>query len=193
MLQNRPICRSNEAKRNVRARAAMQGMMHAMPRKGVLRSKAMLLGTVAALLLPAAAAADSPLFATLNGSWSGAGQIRLEGGSTESLRCRAFYTSKDDGAGLGLAIRCASTSNKIELRAALSYDDGKISGTWEERQFNAGGSVTGRTSSSRITLDITGGGVSGSMTVTLNGSTQSVSIQTTGIGLKAVNINLSRG
>ena len=56
---------------------------------------------------------------------------------------RAFYTTKDDGAGLGLAIRCASTSNKIELRATLIYSGGKISGKWEERQFNAGGSVTG--------------------------------------------------
>jgi hypothetical protein len=169
----------------------MLGTMDVMSRKGVLRSKALMLSAVAAVLLPSAAAADN-VFATLNGTWSGAGQIRLEGGSTESLRCRAFYTAKDDGAGLGLAIRCASTSNKIELRATLTYAGGKIIGSWEERQFNAGGSVTGQATNSRISLSITGGGVSGSMTVSLNGATQSVSIQTDGIGLKAVNINLSR-
>lgn len=166
--------------------------MHVMSRNGMFRSRAVILLGFLAIALPGAAHADTPLFAVLTGTWSGAGQIRLEGGSTESLKCRAFYTSKDDGAGLGLAIRCASTSNKIELRATLTYDDGKISGSWEERQFNAGGSVTGQASSSRINLTITGGGVSGSMTVALNGGTQSVSIQTNGIGLKAVNINLSR-
>jgi hypothetical protein len=141
------------------------------------------------LALPAHA--DNP-FATLSGSWAGAGQIRLEGGNTEALKCRAYYTSKDEGAGLGLALRCASTSSKIELRANLNYQSGKISGSWEERQFNASGSVTGQASNSRFSLAIEGGGFSGSMTVTLNGSTQSVSILTNGIGLKAVNINLSR-
>lgn len=162
-------------------------------RNGVLGRSILAWSAAAALLaLPFSALADSP-FATLSGTWTGAGQIKLEGGSSESLKCRAFYTPKDDGAGLGLAIRCASTSNKIELRANLVYSGGKVSGSWEERQFNAGGSVTGQASSSRISLSIVGGGVTGSMTVALNGSTQSVTIQTNGIGLRAVNINLSRG
>jgi hypothetical protein len=161
-----------------------------MVAKGVAWQLALAI-VVAATAFAGAARADSP-FSALNGSWAGAGQIRLEGGSTESLKCRAYYTSKDDGDGLGLAIRCASASNKIELRANLNYERGKISGNWEERQFNAAGSVTGQASASRFNLAITGGGFSGSMSVSVNGSSQSVSIQTNGIGLKAVNINLSR-
>jgi hypothetical protein len=152
---------------------------------------AIVLGIALSPLASSVARADS-LFSVLNGSWAGAGQIKLEGGSTESLKCRAYYTAKDEGSGLGLAIRCASASNKIELRATLAYQSGKISGNWEERQFNAAGSVTGQASNSRVSLSITGGGFSGSMTVTVNGGTQSVSILTNGIGLKAVNINLSR-
>jgi hypothetical protein len=152
---------------------------------------ALLAGVPLLALEPSAALADSP-FATLNGSWAGAGQIKLEGGNSESLKCRAYYTAKDEGAGLGLAIRCASASNKIELRANLIYAAGKVSGDWEERQFNAGGSVSGQASGNKINLAITGGGVSGSLTVALSGTTHSVSIQTTGIGLRAVNINLSR-
>jgi len=162
-----------------------------MSRQRALCRTAPIAMALLAALLPSAAAADS-LFALLNGSWVGAGQIRLESGSTENLKCRAFYTAKDDGAGLGLAIRCASTSNKIELRANLIYAGGKVSGNWEERQFNAGGSLSGQASSSRASLAIEGGGVSGSLTVSLNGAIQSVLIQTTGIGLKAVNISLSR-
>ena len=157
------------------------------------RRSAQALIAVAPLLAcgPSAALAENP-FPNLNGSWAGAGQIKLEGGSSESLKCRAYYTTKDDGAGLGLAIRCASASNKIELRANLTYAGGKVSGDWEERQFNAGGSVSGQASGSKINLAITGGGVNGSLTVALSGATHSVSIQTTGIGLRAVNINLSR-
>lgn len=162
-----------------------------MSRQCALRRTALILMIIAASQVSPAAAGDS-LFLLLNGTWSGAGQIRLEGGSTESLKCRAFYNAKDDGAGLGLAIRCASASNKIELRATLVNASGKVSGSWEERQFNAGGSVTGQASASRANLSIEGGGVSGSLTVSLNGGTQSVTIQTSGIGLKAVSINLSR-
>ena len=156
-----------------------------------LSALALFAGVPLLALEPSAARADSP-FATLNGSWAGAGQIKLEGGNSESLKCRAYYTAKDEGAGLGLAIRCASASNKIELRANLIYAAGKVSGDWEERQFNAGGSVSGQASGNKINLAITGGGVSGSLTVALSGTTHSVSIQTTGIGLRAVNINLSR-
>jgi hypothetical protein len=164
-----------------------------MPAINTARRSALALIAAASLfaLAPSAALAENP-FATLNGTWSGAGQIKLEGGSSESLKCRAYYTAKDDGAGLGLAIRCASASNKIELRANLTYAGGKVSGDWEERQFNAGGSVTGQASGNKINLAITGGGVNGSLTVALSGASHSVSIQTTGIGLRAVNINLSR-
>jgi hypothetical protein len=164
-----------------------------MPSIDTARRSALALIAAAPLLafVPSAALAENP-FSTLNGTWSGAGQIKLEGGSTESLKCRAYYTAKDDGAGLGLAIRCASASNKIELRANLTYASGKVSGDWEERQFNAGGSVSGQASGSKINLAITGGGVNGSLTVALSGATHSVSIQTTGIGLRAVTINLSR-
>jgi hypothetical protein len=77
-------------------------------------------------------AAQSP-FQSLSGSWAGAGQVRFSSGNTEALRCRAYYTPKDSGTSVGLSIRCASQSNKIELRANLNYQSGKVTGSWEER------------------------------------------------------------
>lgn len=139
----------------------------------------------------APAAAQSP-FAALGGSWSGAGQVRFTGGSSEALKCRAYYTAKDAGASLGLAIICASPSSKIELRATLAYEGGKVSGMWEERTFNATGAVTGQANPNKITLSINGGGFSGSMAVGVHGASQTVTISTTGIGMTGVNINLSR-
>ena len=145
------------------------------------------------VLVPSAVAADGP-FAALSGSWSGGGQMRFSGGNTEALKCRAYYTTKETGSSMGLAIRCASTSNKIELRANLQYAvGGSVTGSWEERTFNTTGDVTGQASASRINLSIKGGGFSGSMLVGTTGSTQSVTIHTEGITLKSVNINLSKG
>lgn len=135
--------------------------------------------------------AETP-FEMLAGTWVGSGQIRLDNGRAEALKCRAFYTQRDDG-GLGIALRCASASNKIELRATLNQDRGSIDGSWEERTFNAAGTVKGKMTPSRINLSITGGSFSGSMNVAILGERHSVSIETNGIGLKGVSINLSRG
>ena len=151
-------------------------------------------GFVLAVLMMTAgfsgARAETP-FQTLVGTWGGSGQIRLDNGKTEALKCRAFYTQKETAA-LGIALRCASASNKIELRANLNQSGSQVEGSWEERTFNAAGTVTGKVSSGRINLAITGGTFSGSMNVAITGARHSVSIETNGIGLRAVNISLSR-
>jgi hypothetical protein len=132
-------------------------------------------------------------FNGLSGSWSGNGQVRLAGGRTEQLKCTAYYTERSGGNGLGLAIRCANASSKIEMRANLTNNGGRISGSWEERQYNAAGSVSGQSTGNRLQLSITGGGLQGSMSVTTSGRTQNVSITTSGTGLEGVTINLSKG
>ena len=150
---------------------------------------------VLALLLVVAGAFEAraeTVFETLAGTWSGSGQIKLENGKSEALKCRAFYTQKESDT-LGIALRCASASNKIELRANLSQARGDVDGSWEERTFNAAGTVKGKLSGSRIMMVITGGTFSGSMNVSITGARHSVSIETNGIGLRAVNISLSRG
>jgi hypothetical protein len=155
---------------------------------------ARLAGAATGLLLLAAgpSAADSNPFSTLDGSWSGNGQMRLDGGTTERLKCTAYYRMKDGGSGLGIAIRCSSQNNKIELRADLKNQGGKLSGSWEERTFNATGDVTGKASDSRIALSIVGGGLTGTMVMTYTTSSQRVSITTQGTGLKGVTISLKR-
>lgn len=149
-----------------------------------------------AALLPLACASPvlaEPPFATLLGSWSGTGQVRLEGGKAESIKCRAYYTSKDGGQGLSLAFRCASASNKIEMRATLESAGSKVTGNWEERTFNATGDVSGKVDGSHLDLSINGGGLTGSMSVSFGGNSQSVLISTEGSGFKGLRISLSRG
>ena len=146
-----------------------------------------------ALLTFAAVTADaeSPL-AQLNGSWSGSGRINLTDGKSEGLKCTAYYTPKDGGAEVGVALRCASASNKVELRAKLVSDGSRLSGNWEERTFNASGTVTGQATPTQIKLAISGGGFSGSMAVTTTGKSQVVSVSTQGLALKGVSIKLQR-
>lgn len=143
---------------------------------------------VALLPWPSGRAAAGP-FDTLLGSWRGAGQIKLSDGRTERLKCNAYYTG--GGSQLGMAIRCQSESSNVEIRSKLSQSGSRISGTWEERTFNAAGTASGSASGDRISLQISGG-VTGSMQVSYSGSRQSVSILTQNIALKSVTIDLSR-
>lgn len=145
---------------------------------------------LAVLLLPIGASrADSSPFDSLLGSWGGTGEIKLDKGRRERIKCNAYYTG--GGSQLGLAIRCNSDSYKIEVRSKLSYSGGRLSGNWEERTFNASGSASGSATSSRITLSIRGG-VTGTMVVSYTKSRQTVSISTQGIALQGVSITLGR-
>lgn len=134
-------------------------------------------------------AGDGNPFDTLLGSWRGNGQIALTDGKTERLKCNAYYTG--GGTQLGMAIRCQSESSNVEIRSKLSQSGGRISGTWEERTYNAQGTASGQASTGKISLSISGG-VSGTMLVSYSSSRQSVAISTQGIALKSVTIDLSR-
>lgn len=138
------------------------------------------------------ASADAP-FSALVGTWSGSGQVRLENGKSEGIKCKAYYTSKDGGQGLSLAFRCASASNKIDMRATLASTGSAVSGSWEERTFNAAGNVAGKVDGSSINLSINGGGLTGSMSVSFGGNNQSVLISTEGSAFKGLRISLQRG
>ncbi len=162
-----------------------------MPRPVSFRWWAAAASGLALLATGVSVQAASP-FGELNGSWSGSGRIKLEDGKTEGLKCKAYYLAKGGGAELGLALRCASASNKIELRANLTSSGNRVSGSWEERAFNAAGTVSGSASDNRINLSISGGGFSGSMAVTTRGKSQEISVSTQGIALRGVNVNLQR-
>lgn len=146
-------------------------------------------GCAATIWFAAAAFAATP-FAGLIGSWSGSGQVRYEDGQIEGIRCTAYYSEVSQK--LRLAIRCRSASSEIEIRGLLAQQGGKLAGTWEERTFNVSGEAAGWLTGGRMSLSITGGAFSGSMSVSYGGTRQVVTIATTGISMKGVNITLGR-
>lgn len=146
---------------------------------------------VALMAAPPAARAEGP-FSSLNGAWSGSGSVKFAGGQSEPIKCKLYYNPKG-GTEVALALRCASTSAKIEMRANLIYSGGSVSGTWEERSYNASGNITGKAGGNTLNMHIEGGGLTGAMHVNVNGSSQSVSITTSGVGFTGINLNFSKG
>ena len=114
---------------------------------------------MAVLMIGVPAVAGSP-FSALVGTWSGKGTARLEGGKSEKLSCKGYYSSSG-GSELKLNIICANASTKVELRSVLKYAGGKVTGTWEERNYNQTGTITGSADDSKMRLTIGGGGLTG--------------------------------
>ncbi|HEX5958079.1 MAG TPA: hypothetical protein VFY92_05410, partial [Hyphomicrobiaceae bacterium] len=68
----------------------------------------------------------------------------------------------------------------------------RLTGTWEERTFNASGQATGSISADKMSLSISGGGFKGSMQVASTGKKQTVTISTEGITMKSVSVTLGK-
>jgi len=159
----------------------------------VTRKRFSILAAAAAaplLLACPSSAADTP-FAALDGAWSGSGSVRLDNGKTERLKCKGYYNAKAGGAELGMAINCGNPSFKINMRAALTYAGGQVSGTWEEREFNQAGNVNGKATASRLSLTFSGA-ITGSMSISMTGNEQTVSISTGGPGFTGVNLQFAK-
>ena len=131
-------------------------------------------------------------FDTLSGTWAGGGNLAYDSGPPDKLECLGYYKSSGGGSNLSIAIRC-NGETKLELRTKLDYQDGKLSGTWEERTYNASGNATGLATEKSLNLQFSGS-LSGSMSIAFSQSTQSisVSISTTESGLKGAHVSLSR-
>jgi len=145
-------------------------------------------------LLTAGSAASSPSpFEVVKGSWGGGGSLTLEGGKSEKLDCTAYYTSSGGGRKLGVALRCAGQTSKFELRSHLDNTGDKVSGSWEERTFNASGDTSGVLKPGTLRLHFHGG-VAGNMSVAFSASRQSItiSVATPGAAVTGIHINMRR-
>lgn len=163
--------------------------MSTRPSQSFVRRFAIACAAMAAsLALPDMAAAGA--LDGLDGSWAGAGSATFDGGSREKLRCNGYYRSGGDN--LSMAIKCASAAGaKIELRGTMKNSGGKVSGSWEERTYNAGGVISGSATSGSLKVGISGT-INGNMSVSFSPSSQTVAISTTGSSLRTVNISFNR-
>jgi len=128
-------------------------------------------------------------FDSLNGRWSGTGTIHQQGGSAESIRCNANYSSQN-GNNLNVQLRCASDSYNFDLSGSVSTDGRSLHGQWTENSRGIGGGISGVVHGDRMQMHIDGAGFSASLGISTRGRQQSVSMESQG-GVRA-NISMSR-
>jgi hypothetical protein len=137
-----------------------------------------------------AIADQSSAVSTLLGTWSGNGRITYTDGSSEGIHCNAYYSG--GGSELRMAIQCKSDKNPIHIRSQLRIDGNRATGSWEERTFNASGTASGSVSGGSMSLNIGGGGFSGTMSVSFGKSSHSVTISTQGIAMSRATMTFTK-
>jgi len=138
-----------------------------------------------------AAVAQSAPFAGMAGVWSGSGNISLEGGAKERIRCKATYAVSGDGSGLNQSLLCASDSYKFELKSNVVAKGSALSGQWSETTRNVSGELQGTSSAGKFNVLVSAPGFDAKLTLVTTGNKQAVSIASDG-QFKGVNITLTR-
>ena len=131
-------------------------------------------------------------FADLTGSWVGGGNITLQGGSHEPIRCRASYDTQGSGNDLKLSLRCASDSYNVDFQGNARNSGGSLTGSWFEATNHVAGQFIGSVKGNRIDARIEGQTFAAFLDVTTHGSRQSVSLRSPGSRVTNVTISLKR-
>ena len=150
-----------------------------------------LLGLSAVTVSGPAASAAGP-FEGLEGSWGGSGTITYASGTRERLRCKVQYTQANPD-NLQQALRCASDSYKFQINAFFQYNNGSLSGRWDELTMNIRGTLTGSATSGHINGQLHGPGFLATVRVDTSGSRQTVTIASSDQDIRSVAISVSKG
>ena len=106
------------------------------------------------------------------GTWGGSTRIRLKNGKTQSARCRVRYTSS--GTTWTQQISCGV----INSRATFFVSGNRITGSWRETYYGAGGKFGGSGTGSSLSLSFSGS-AGGSMSISGSSSAHTVRLSVT--------------
>ena len=158
--------------------------------KHYLPTYSLLLALITTLHAPGSIAAEQEdIFEVLRGRWGGSGLMHLTQNRRERLVCDAQYSGS--ATQLRIVIKCRSKFENIDLQATLSANERRLAGVWEEKAYKAIGTIAGQAAEGEIKFYV-GGNVLGTMTVTYNKRRQKVLIETKGIPMQKLQIDMTR-
>ena len=129
---------------------------------------------VTALASTAGHAQSSP-FAGMAGTWSGAGTVTLDDGSSERIRCRATYHV--GGPRMTMSLTCASDAYKFNLSANVVDEGGQVSGSWTEAGRGVTGLLQGRGGGGNFQVVASTAGFNANISLRTAGNKQSVTMR----------------
>jgi hypothetical protein len=133
--------------------------------------------------MPPAAARSGP-FEGFEGRWSGSGTLRPQGGKAERVRCDATYRPRGSTAHqVDLTLRCKSDSYNFDLSGNFTADaTAQITGRWNERTRNVGGTAIGHARGDRLQILIETSAFAATLNMVTRNRQQTVNIDSHGGG-----------
>ena len=86
------------------------------------------------------------------GRWGGWGQLTTTGGATEKLKCVANYKVAKGGNKARQTFRCAGPGYRIDAVVNYQAKGNRLTGTWSESIYSAGGALNGTIKGGRIRM-----------------------------------------
>ena len=115
-------------------------------------------------------------FASLPGLWAGKGRLGFKDGKDEAVECRATYFVSGDKRELKQTVRCASGGGKVEVKSVITYDAGKLTGTWNETVYNLAGDISGEVTKQGLKISAKGADLHADMEVIVKQAKQIIEI-----------------
>lgn len=96
---------------------------------------------------------------SLAGSWRGGGTVKYSTGNKEKIRCRATF--RPAGSGYSMSANCASASGNVAQTASLKKSGAnRWSGGFSNPQYGISGAISVTLAGSSISVSLNGGGAS---------------------------------
>ncbi len=124
---------------------------------------ALLVGAAATAAGSMASIAAEP--ASLEGAWRGSGNVRFATGETERATCRASFRKRGVN-GFVMTATCATPSAKATQTAELTRSgSNRFSGSFENTEFGVSGSITVTVNGNSLSASLIGGGATAVMSL----------------------------
>ncbi|MGI9522657.1 MAG: hypothetical protein ACR2PG_13515 [Hyphomicrobiaceae bacterium] len=155
-----------------------------------MQTIARLLGVVWMVSCTASVAVGGPL-ENLAGHWSGWGVLSTTSGTNEQMKCVTTYQIADDGNSARQSFRCASSSYRFDARISYKVSVGQVSGTWRERLYSAGGTLSGQLTRAGLSAKFNSDTISGQISITTTGCRQTIEIRPSMIEIARMSVKVS--
>lgn len=148
--------------------------------------------TFAMMALAPSPALSASAVQQLAGRWSGWGSVDMQNGSREQVKCVATFFVENGASRVKQNLRCASAGYKIDVRGRFNVKGNSVSGTWEERNHNNAGTVSGKVSGSTFRLAIRGPVLNASMSLATSACKMNINITPVDFNVRRIAIGLRK-
>lgn len=125
-----------------------------------------------------------------SGYWTGTGEVTMNNGAIEQLKCVATYRSMPQQ--IRQQLRCASQAYSISSTADLTLAGNSVTGTWQEKTYAANGEITGHLTDVGFNLSIKGPTFTAAMEVNHTACKQAIDITPVGVDVTKIKIGLGK-